>query len=448
MERVSELLKKIDTLCEFKLDSDNIEKILELYNVVYEDTIKYGLDLSPIMKYANFLYEDLGLIDDAFNIIQELSKLYESPERNTSSREMAEFLFLKGKIYVGVRRYNDAIVLLDDGIEIADELYRNEGASVAALCGELRNITANALLFAQGKKQARKYYERAKKYYEIACEYDSKSNKHLLAKLYVNYGGSFEYDENLDDKAIDFSNKGIELFNEVENLSEKNKSCIASAYYNLAIVYRRLKDYDKTEQCLLESIRIREEIRKKKPAMVELYLSQSYYLLGQVYASNKNDIEKALDALNECKKLRISLRKRSMVYAPDLARIFNYIIDRFYFIKDFEFTKAYSAEYVELLLELKELSENERRNLCEEGYLLMYDMFEERKYERSLEIFTRVADVYLENGSSRWLLEMANDEVDLLHKLCKILDKPETYYEYANKIAGRYKEGIVEVKEF
>lgn len=444
---VGELLQRIEVLRAAGLDQEKIEEILTLYNTVYEVTVKYNLDLTPIEKYASFVHDDLARPDDALKIAQKLSYLYSDPDRSVPLRNRAELVFLMGKIYTGLKQYSEAIDILSNGIKLAEELYRAEGASAAALCGGIKNIHANSLFFLSKKDEAHTYYAEAKDYFEIAYKYDPKAYKSRLAMIYDNYGNSLDQTGGDVNESYEYHAKAIRLYSELVDEDEKHKRSLSRCYHNVAIFYKWRKDYAMAEKYFLEAIRIREEIRQKNPTSVEFHLSGSYYFLGKMYDVNMHDAKKAESALNEAKKLRILLRKRSPIYTSEMSNVFNYLIED---IEDMESEQRehYRLEYVNTLLELTDANEKERRALCEEGYVVMHDLYEQGRYAKALQVFCRVVDIFIEEGAAWWYVTLSNEHVDMLRSICRSLDKPEIYEEYSRKIADIYKKGTIELKPF
>lgn len=439
MVNVSELLQRIEVLRAAGLDKAVIEEILSLYDTVYDVTVKYDLSLKPIAGYVSFLNDDIGQNEKAEKIAKKLSYLYEDPDRDVSLEDKVELIFLRSKIYSSFKRYEEVIAMLEGGIKMSDELYEKEGARVAALCGGVRNITANALFFLKREEKAYGYYEDAKFYYQIAYDYDSKANKHYLAMIYDNYGNIVEDVDKDFDLALDYHIKALRLYHEAAEENPKHKKALARVYHNIGLSYRKQGVYDKGEQYLLEAIRLREEIREKNPASVELHLSGSYYSLGMLYEKDCIDSQKALEAFEASKKIRLLLRKRSNVYADELRNIFMAIIYSKDIISD-EQKNAYRLEYLDILSTLPELTAKERREICEEGRWLSSDLYDEGKYEKALELFVQVIDIYVKEGTNDWYISVGESEERLLKNLCTVLDKPDVYEEYSKKIANIHQE--------
>jgi tetratricopeptide (TPR) repeat protein len=260
---VGELLQRIEVLRAAGLDRKVIDEILSLYDTVYDVTVKYGLDLKPIAQYVAFLHDDISQTDKAEQIAKKLAYFYEDPDKNVSLEDRVELVFLRGKICIGLKKYDDAIEMLEGGIKISDELYVKEGARVAALCGGVRNIMANALFFSKKKSESYVYYEDAKYYYQIAYDYDPQENKTWLAMIYDNYGNIIEQVEEDFDMALEYHIKALRLYYEAMEENEKHKKSLSRVYHNTALCYKKLGVFDKSEQYLLEAIRLREEIRQK-----------------------------------------------------------------------------------------------------------------------------------------------------------------------------------------
>ena len=431
---VGELLQRIEVLRAAGLDKEVIEEILSLYDTVYDVTVKYDLSLKPILGYVSFLNDDIGQNEKAEKIAKKLSYLYEDPDRSVSLEDKVELLFLRGKIYSSFKRYDEVIEMLKQGIKLSDDLYKNEGARVAALCGGVRNITANALFFSKMEEEAYRYYEDAKFYYQIAYDYDPKAYKHYLAMIYDNYGNIIDRVDKDYDLGLDYHIKALRLYHEATEENPQHKKSLARVYHNIALSYKQQGDFEKSEQYFLEAIRLREEIREKNPASVELHLSGSYYSLGLFYKKDYFNREKALEAFEASKKIRILLRKRSSVYADELRNIFIAIIYSDNIISE-EQKNEYRLEYLDILFTLPELTAKERREICEEGHWLASDLYSEGKYEKALDLTMRSIDIYLEEGTEEWYISIGDAERDLLYSLCSILDKPEIYEEYSRKIS-------------
>ena len=432
---VGELLQRIEVIKASGLDRNKIDEILSLYNIVYEVTVKYGLDLKPIAKYIAFLQDDVSQSEKAEQIAKKLSYFYEDPDKNINLEDRAELLFLQGKICIGLKKYEDAVEVLRGGIKISDELYAKEGARVAVLCGGMRNITANALFFLKRKRESYGFYEDAKLYYETAYDYDPKANKHWLAMIYDNYGNVLEQVDEDYGLSLEYHIKALRLYYEVTAENEKYKKSLARVYHNTALCYIKLEDFDKAEEYLLESIRLREEIREKNPASVELFLSGSYYSLGSLYTNGKRNMTKALEAFEASKKIRILLRKRSSVYADELRSIFTTIIYNESYLITEKKRNAYRLEYIDILSKVSALTANERREICEEGVFLSLFLYDAGEYEKSLDILLRAIDIYIEEGTGEWYVTIDNDKINHLKRLCDKLDKFEIYKEYSKKIS-------------
>lgn len=438
---VKELLDRIEKLRALELNQEIIEEIISLYDSVCDVTLHNELDLSPILDYITFLCDDLGRFEDALEAFESIDKCLRQTGREVSAREKSELFYLNGKINIGIKSYNHAIVVLDDAKELADELYRAEGASIAALCGCIRNATACALELSGRYKEAFEYYKRAKGYAEIAYEYDSRANRRYLAMIYDNYSSSLDMLGGEDNTVLKYHSRAIEIYSELVIENKKYKANLANCYYSMARYFSKRKDYDKAERYFLESIRMREEIREKNPTAVDCKLSGTYYALGLMYMRSGRGISKELCAMNSAKEIRISLRKQSAIYANELADVFQYLIYDIGPEVDINQRNELRAEYVDALLQSNSLSEKENQNLCEEGYLTAYYMSDVGRYDKALSVLCGVIDTFIGVGSNRWLLSFGQDEIDLLSKLCSELNRPEIYDEYSKKILNLYSNG-------
>ena len=85
---------------------------------------------------------------------------------------------------------------------------------------------------------------------------------------------------------------------------------------------------------------------------------------------------------------------------------------------------------------LPELTANERREMCEEGYCISFDLYDMGEYEKALKFFLNAIDIYTEEGTSEWYVTIGDAEKNLLKNLCDELDKSEIYEEYLEKIVN------------
>lgn len=464
----NELLQRIEVRKASGLDKDSIEEILSIYKVVYDTVIKYNLDLKPICEYAGFVHE-LNHDEDALKIIEKLSYLYSDPERDVSLADRADLLFLQAKICVGLKRYEEAIEIGKKGIKIADELFLKEGAAVAILCGDIRNISANAMYFKRDQRDALTHYENAMGYYEMAYEHSpNNKSKSKLAMIYDNYGIILEQFDRYEE-AIEYHKKSEELYYQLANEEEKYKISLARCYHNTALSYKDIENYKMAESYLLMSIEIREEIRQKNPATIEPHLSGSYYSLAFLYKKMGESKEKVENSLNESKRIRTLLRKRSSAYASDLKYVYwGFINDSYgYFTEDEQ--DKYRIEYIYLLLSLENLTDNEKEILCSEimGYLLsngyekkdeMPDINEEsiddllnwlhspagivfkhltaEELESGYSLIKRAIDIYLNSNNSSWCFDEER-ALEILYDYAIHLDREQEYNEYKEKLNNK-----------
>jgi tetratricopeptide (TPR) repeat protein len=114
---VKELLDRIEKLRALELNQEIIEEIISLYDSVCDVTLHNELDLSPILDYITFLCDDLGRFEDAFEAFESIDKCLRQTGREVSAREKSELFYLNGKINIGIKSYNHAIVVLDDAYQ-------------------------------------------------------------------------------------------------------------------------------------------------------------------------------------------------------------------------------------------------------------------------------------------------------------------------------------------
>lgn len=464
----NELLQRIEVRRAAGLDRDSIEEILSIYKIVYDTIIKHNLELKPICDYAGFLHE-LNHDEDALKIIERLSYFYSDPERTVGLEERLDLLFQQAKICVGLKKYDDAIKIGEDGIKIADELFLKEGARVAILCGDIRNISANAMLFKREHNGALTFYESAKCYYEAAYEYEvNNKTKSKLAMIYDNYGIILEH-FNRFEEAIEYHKKSEELYYELAKEEEKYKISLARCYHNTALGYNDQGDYKMAENYLIMSIEIREEIRQKNPATIEPHLSGSYYSLGFLYKRMGESKEKVKNALVESKRIRTLLRKRSTAYASDLKYSYWAITSDGYDYFTKEEKNEYRKEYIDFLRSLDPLTDEEKKCLCDEiidyVHSKSYDRVEQScdlekdnlddllgwinsppKYEfknlsteeleEGYSLLKVALDLYANNSDTSWYFDK-NDALNIFYDFAIRLDREQEYDEYEEKLNNK-----------
>ena len=463
----NELLQRIEVIKASGLDKESIEEILSIYKVVYDTVIKHNLGLKPISEYASFVHE-LNRNEEALKIIEKLSYLYSDPEREVSLEDKADLLFQQAKINVGLKRYNEAIEIGKNGIEISDKLFLTNRAKYATACGDIRNISANAMLFKRDNEGALQHYESAKGYYEIAYECSpSNKTKSKLAMIYDNYGIILDQFERFEESS-EYHTKAENLYYELSIEDEKYKTSLARCYHNISLSYNDRENYEMAERYLLMSIEIREEIRQKNPSSIEPHLSGSYYSLGFLYKKIGESKEKVEKALLEAKKIRTLLRKRSPAYASDLKNAYWAITydNLKYFTK--EEKREYKWEFITLLRSLPDITTDEKKCLCDEIVEYLYDKTYELIYENTDDIknkesyfswlrkkpkyeFVKLSDeelrsgyellkeaihIYLENGDGSWYFDTDN-ALRVFNDYAKRLGKEDEYNEYREILSNK-----------
>lgn len=430
----NELVQRIGVLKAAGLDRDSIDEILSLYETVYELVQKHDLDLDPIYDYCLFLHE-LDYNDQAIKVSEKLTYLYSDPDRKTDLAKKAELMNLRGKICVGLKRYDQALDILEEGIGYADELMDTRGDEYAVLCADMRNISANAHFFLHDKELAKRYYENAKELYERAYAYDSKY-KFKIAMISDNYGGSL-CDVGMPEAGLAYHLKGERIYMELCETDEKYKASLSRCRHNTALCYKKLGDYEKSRQYFLRSIVTREEIREKNPSSIEALLSGTYYSLGLLYRDEFEDREKAKEAFYSSIRIRTVLRKRSVTYARELKSAYYAIAYSSAF--ESEQKEKSMAEYIDTLMSLEDLCELERRELCEEG--ISYAGYKFIDDERRYEVIKKAFEIFIEEGDRSWCIYPDFARMGFMLLAAK-LDRLEEYNELSSRFMEKYNEGM------
>ncbi len=428
-----EILQRIDVLRAAGLEKGGIDEVLSLYETVYNITIKHNLELKPLLEYAKFLHE-LNHDEDALRISEKLSYFYSDPDRDVGIDARAELFLERGKICVGLKRYDESIENLKKGVGLADEIYSENDARIACLCADLRNILANALYFKDKFDEAFQNYEQAMKYYEIAYALDPKY-KSKVAMIYDNFGNILERYERLSE-ALDYHLKAEKLYFELSQEDEKYKKSLSRCYHNTGLCYDKLKNCDMAEKYLLFSIKLREEIRQNNPASIEPVLSGSYLSLGLLYKENNKGADKAIEALTASKKIRILLRKRSAVYASELRSVFwSFIYDRDN-VMSVEQRNDHCLEYINLLLSLQNTTDFERQELCETISYFLYGNFNKANYELIFSLLKTCIDLYVNEGNEEWHFDKKT-VLRMMSISAEYLGKNLEYLEYKIKLDAK-----------
>ena len=424
---VGELMQRIEVLTARGLYTESIDEALSIYTKVYDTVLKYALDPDPIFKYSAFLHE-LNRDEDALRITEKLIYIYSDSDREVNLKKMVELYLQRAKICYGLKRFEEAVNILKEGMPFANELFSDDNAEVISLCADMRNVLANALFFLDKMDESCVYYEEAMRYYEIAYSLD-KQYKSKVAMIYDNYANVIEEESN--DLALEYHLRAESIYFELASEDTKKKKPLSRCYHNIALYYEKIKQYDVAEKYFLESIKIREEIRKNNPMSIEPMLSMSYYSLGILYDVYIKDKEKALDAYKKSLEIRILLRKRSTAYAREL----EYIFIRLLYSKDFmeQDNNEFRIYYINTLRSLDNITDHEKKNLCEEIYLFV--LFDSGTADRYMlfEFLKEALYIYAAEGDKSWYVN-----VDLLLKklkqLASALSRLPEYIDCAAKI--------------
>ena len=429
---VGELMQRIEVLTARGLDTKSIDEVLSIYAKVYDIVLKYSLDSDPIFKYSAFLHE-LNRDEEALRITEKLIYIYSDPDREVKLEKLVELYLQRAKIFYGLKRFGEAINILKEGMPFANELFADDNAAVISLCADMRNVLANALFFLNRMEEARVYYEEAMRYYEIAYSLD-KQYKSKVAMIYDNYANV------IDDKSVDLALKyhlmAESMYFELASEDDKKKKPLSRCYHNTALHYEKIKQYDVAEKYFLESIKIREEIRKNNPMSIEPMLSGSYYSLGVLYENYIKDKAKAIDAYKKSFEIRILLRKRSKTYARELSDIYARLLYSNGYMK--QDSNEFRIHYINALRSLDNITDHEKKKLCEEIYLFLLLDTDTADRDMLFELLKEALDIYAADGDEGWYVEL-DLLLEKLKQLACALGRLTEYIDCAAKIDKKRK---------
>ncbi len=250
--------------------------------------------------YSAYNYKN----DEAISIYNRLLKYVDSKD------EEIEILLKKGKILDLIGKWDEAIYILKEGIEIAkNSKNQKREAELKVLYGKVLQETSDydgALEVLQEAVQSAKTVSDKKilantmdnigEIYRLKGDYDtamSNFQKSLIidaeigdklgASDSLNNIGNIYRHKNIYDKALECHLKSISI---KESIGDRDG--ISLAYNNIGIIYWNQSNYDKSLEYLQKSLEIKEQMGNKRGRSISLYG------LGVIYRV-KGDYDKALE---------------------------------------------------------------------------------------------------------------------------------------------------------
>lgn len=275
------IVSAIDTI---DFDDDKLKKdeMLKLEKLILflSDNYKYN-DALEVCKIALDVYENKDSMDDIeYEIYTGLGRLsrrlanykdaikYFNKASNCAeegSINKAKSLRRLGEVYRKDSKYEDALCFDEEAIKIFSKFdAKNEVAEATNAMGvvyiNLSGIQENVDAKIDYLNKAKKSYEDAKEIWEI----DDPDNQlafsyHNIGTVYYNYGQIYNNEEYYE-KALEFHNNGLEF----RKKHDLNKTDIASSYAWLCKDCVGLKNFEKAEEYIMDSLKIREEILGKE----------------------------------------------------------------------------------------------------------------------------------------------------------------------------------------
>ena len=420
-----------------KLEKDpDDEEYQEEKREVEEEIEALNVKLQPKLNKYNKLKEDFEQFQQLlFNTAKRVAQL--QGERITERMRRAMDAFSEGK----VREANIILdqALVNDEQEFEDfkqskeitELKRQKIIrSIEAYWFRANTIMADASLPIEERiTQAEKNYEhaddRAKK-----TDYDKK--KHV--KLLMEYG-SFLCDYAKYEKAIEVYQRVIALSEAIYG-AESLKT--ATAYNNIALVYKTIDKYQEAKDFHFKALSIEEKLLGER----NLSIASSYNNIGNLY-SNLGDYSTALDYGFKALEIRIELLGK---YHHDTSTSCHNIASYYYELGNY----SEALKYFEIAIEISEKMLGEHpdtaNSYCNIG--LVYDGMGD--YEKALEYYSKAlaitektlgtkhpaaACLYNNIGCS---YESLNDYPKALEYLCKAIEINESALGDNTRTANSY----------
>lgn len=318
------------------LAQDDVNLVNQKIQNEKNDSLKINLLLQSAW---NFKYSQPSVSHRYLNDAIDLS-------RNGNKKQLASAYYYKSAIYYLTSKYDSALQLSNQAIEIYKELDDSYGvASIYNLRGLLQEKIGDyseaienyqsSLEFASktdnlyGQSNPlhnigliydkTKDYKASLKYFERALAVREKiGDSILIAQSFQSIGGAYA---RLGDtlKSIDFQKQAIVFFKVKENWYD-----LALSYTNLSETYTMLKRYDSAEYLSQEALRLNTQIDNVEGQVKALINISSVYL-------NKNDFKQSAAFANRAITLAKAYRLR-----PELKLAYVNSVESYEGVKDFE----------------------------------------------------------------------------------------------------------------
>lgn len=295
--------KKIDRLISMvrasTSDEQKLEHLLALteeYQSMHRDSLEvYNSQISILAAHSkNPRFKTLAALTTANMHMQwgwadsaRMAIESEIPKNPVSNAETRDLYFklqrVKAMSYGAKSNYEKALEVLFEMLPYAEK-YQD-----STYIG-LTSNTIGSIYLAMGK------LPEAQQWILKSLEASPKSRTHLLpfASAHVNYGILCMLSDKLD-SAVLFTQKGLDLAKEIENLN-----VVATALRTLSSIYTNQKNYPKAEKALLEMIQVRSKI-----AATSIQIEDNIRII-EFYAQS-GQLKKAIELCNQC------LRKGSLI---------------------------------------------------------------------------------------------------------------------------------------
>jgi tetratricopeptide (TPR) repeat protein len=162
-----------------------------------------------------------------------------------------------GLIYREKGAYLTALEYVQKSLAINEKL-----RDTAAISGDYNNL-ANIYKDRQDRGKALLYYEKS-----LAIK---GSDKNGVALIYNNMGATYAAEENLQEKALEYYRKSLDI-----RLETGDKVGAAVNYHNMGQAYAKMGDYDLARQYLQKGIELHQEIGDKNG------VANAWYILGDI----------------------------------------------------------------------------------------------------------------------------------------------------------------------
>ena len=226
----------------FYSNTHQYDKAINYYNKAMGVFKSYNLKNKLIESYYNlgsvFFFwgkRETALIN--FNKALALSK--EIATKNMSSL----LLDYVGRYYLGTGNYETAITKFNKSLKIAIELNRKNDEATAF------NSLGMAYFLWQKFDKAEEFFKRSLSLASII------KTPSLIAQIYIHLGGIKEVKGNYKE-SLNYYTKALHILTE-----SKNQVDLAVCFHNIGTIYINLKQYDKSEEFFLKSIKIKESLR-------------------------------------------------------------------------------------------------------------------------------------------------------------------------------------------